>query len=136
MLEALLEYELANGSTAEVTKARLRGEEYLLTRRMFRRLSTGEVVDPAWLRFSYPKRWHYDVLRGLDYMRKAGVTPDERVEEAVELVASKRGEDGRWLLENQYPGTMAVDIGERVGRPSRWIMLRALRVLDWYLARD
>jgi hypothetical protein len=132
VLEALLEYELANGRTAEVSEARRRGEEYLLTRRLFRRLSTGEVVDPAWTRFSFPTRWHYDVLRGLDYMRKAGVPPDERVAEAVELVASKRGEDGRWPLENQHPGTMVVAMEEGVGRPSRWITLRALRVLDWY----
>ena len=132
VLEALLEYELANGRTAEVAEARLRGEAYLLERRMFRRLSTGEVVDPAWTRFSYPTWWHYDVLRGLEYMRKAGVRPDKRVAEAIELVVSKRGEDGRWLLENQHPGTMAVDFGEGVGRPSRWITLRALRVLDWY----
>ena len=136
VLEALLEYELANGRTAEVAEARLRGEAYLLERRMFRRLSTGEVVDPAWTRFSYPTWWHYDVLRGLEYVRKAGVRPDERVAEAIELVVSKRGEDGRWLLENQHPGTMAVELDEGEGQPSRWITLRALRVLDWYLSRE
>jgi hypothetical protein len=136
VLEALLEYELANGKTAEVTEARLKGEEYLLERQMFRRLSTGEVVNPEWLRFSYPTRWHYDVLRGLDYLRKAGVQPDERLAEAIELVEAKRGEDGRWRSENVPEGKMAVDFGEKVERPSRWITLRALRVLGWYSARD
>ncbi len=135
VLEALLEYELANGSS-EVTEARLRGQEYLLERRLLRRLTTGEVVDPAWTRFSFPTWWHYDALRGLEYLRRAGATPDERVAEAIELVESKRDGDGRWLLENQHPGTRAVEVDEGGGRPSRWNTLRALRVLDWYSARD
>ena len=134
VLEALLEYELAGGSRTEVTEARLRGQDYLLERRLFRRLTTGEVVDPAWTQFSFPTWWHYDVLRGLEYLRRAGVTPDERVAEAIELVESKRDGDGRWPLENQHPGTMAVAVDEGEGRPSRWNTLRALRVLNWYSA--
>ena len=141
VLEALLEYELTDGSSVEVTRARLHGQEYLLQRRLFRRLSTGEVIndrkgDHNWTRFAFPTWWHYDVLRGLEYMRRAGVVPDQRVAEAVELVESKRDSDGRWPLENQHPGTMAVELDEGEGRPSRWITLRALRVLDWYSARD
>jgi hypothetical protein len=90
----------------------------------------------AWTRFAFPTWWHYDVLRGLEYLRSAGVTPDERVAEAIELVESKRDSDGRWPLEVRYPGVMLVEIDEGEGRPSRWITLRALRVLDWYSARD
>ncbi len=78
--------------------------------------------------------WHYDVLRGLEYLRSAGVTPDKRAAEATDLVESKRDADGRWLLETRYPGVMPVEMVEGVGRPSRWITLRALRVLDWYSA--
>jgi hypothetical protein len=136
VLEALLEYELAGGRSPEATAARLHGQEYLLERRMFRRLSTGAVIDPAWTRFSFPTWWHYDVLRGLEYLRRAGATPDERLAEAIELVESKRDSDGRWPLENQHPGVMAVEVDEGEGRPSRWNTLRALRVLDWYSARD
>jgi hypothetical protein len=77
-----------------------------------------------------------DVLRGLEYLRRAGVAPDERVAEAIELVASKRDDDGRWPLETLHPGKMLVEMGEGEGRPSRWNTLRALRVLDWYLAPD
>lgn len=135
VLEALLEYELAGGSHAEVTEARLRGQEYLLERRLLRRRTTGEVVDPAWTRFSFPTWWHYDVLRGLEYLRRADATPDERVTEAIELVESKRDGDGRWPLEYQHPGTMAVEVNEGERQPSRWNTLRALRVLDWYAAR-
>jgi len=141
VLEALLEYELAGGSGAVVTGARLHGQEYLLERRLFRRLSTGEVIndrkgDHNWTRFAFPTWWHYDVLRGLDYMRRAGVVPDQRVAEAIELVESKRDSDGRWPLEKQHPGAMAVELDEGEGRPSRWNTLRALLVLDWYSARD
>jgi hypothetical protein len=134
VLEALLEYELAGGSNAKVTEARLRGQEYLLERHLFRRKTTGEIVDPNWTHFSFPAWWHYDVLRGLEYLRRASVKPDERVAEVIELVESKRDSDGRWLLENQYPGTMAIDMEEGERRPSRWNTLRALRVLDWYSA--
>ena len=138
VLEALLEHELRAGSIPERTKARLRGEEYLLDRRLHRRLSTGDVIEQdrkgggSWARFAFPTWWHYDVLHGLDYLRRAGVTPDERVVEAIGLVASKRGDNGRWPLDIQYPGNMPVELGESEGRPSRWITLRALRVLDWH----
>jgi hypothetical protein len=142
VLEALLEYERARGASPEVTEARLRGQEYLLERRLFRRRSTGEVIErdrkggAAWTRFAFPTWWHYDVLRGLEYLRSAGVTPDERVVEAVELVASKRDGDGRWPLETRYPGVMPVEMDEGEGRPSQWNTLRALRVLDWFSAQD
>jgi hypothetical protein len=132
VLEALLEYERTLGPTAAVTAARLRGQEYLLARRLLRRLSTGEVINDAWTRFAFPNWWHYDVLRALDYLRHAGVTPDERVAEAVTLVESKRGTDGRWRAETVWPGRSLVELDEGEGQPSRWITLRALRVLDWY----
>jgi hypothetical protein len=132
VLEALLEHEQAVGSSKEVTEARLRGHEYLLERRLFRRRSTGQVVDDGWTRFAFPTWWHYDVLRGLSYLRRAGVVPDERVAEAIELVASKRDSDGRWPLETRHPGRMPIETDEGEGRPSRWNTLRALRVLRWY----
>ena len=132
VLEGLLAYERAAGGSAEVAAARRRAEEYLLERKLFRRLSTGEVVNPDYLRFSFPNRWHYDVLRGLDYFREADGRPDPRVDEAIELVRSKRQPDGRWLLENTHPGKVHFALDEGDGRPSRWITLRAMRVLDWY----
>jgi hypothetical protein len=136
VLEGLLEHERATGGTAGLTAARLGGQEYLLERRMFRRLSTGEVIDPAWTLFSFPTYYFYDVLRGLDYLRGAGVGPDERVSEAVGLVEKKRGQDGRWLLEDPHPGQVHLDLDEGEGKPSRWNTLRALRVLRWYEQRD
>jgi len=136
VLEALLEHERAGGASPEVTGARLRGQEYLLERRLFRRRSTGAVVDAAWTRFAFPTWWHYDVLRGLEYLRRAGVVPDERVAEAIDLVASKRDGDGRWPLETRHPGEMPVETDEGEGQPSRWNTLRALRVLNWYSAGD
>ena len=145
VLEALIEHELTAESNPQIAAARRRGEEYLLERRLFRRRSTGALIEydrktgpsgeggqPAWTRFAFPTWWHYDVLRGLEYLRRARVAPDERVSEAIELVASKRDADGRWPLEVRYAGTMPVEIDEGVGRPNRWNTLRALRVLKWH----
>jgi hypothetical protein len=132
VLEGLLAYERATGGSAESIAARRRGEEYLLDRKLFRRKSTGEIVDPTWLQFSYPPHWHYDVLRCLDYFRAAGNSPDQRVDEAIALLRSKRQSDGTWLLENTHPGKTHFAIDDGDGRPSRWNTLRALRVLKWY----
>jgi hypothetical protein len=142
VLEALLEHELQVGSSPEVNAARLRGQEYLLERRLFYRRSSGEVIKQdrksgiAWSLFAFPTWWHYDVLRGLEYLRRAGVAPDERIADAIDLVESKRDGDGCWLLEVQHPGQMPVEINEGEDQPSRWNTFRALRVLDWYSARD
>lgn len=132
VLEGLLEYEKAKGAIAAVTEARQRGQEYLLERRLLRTLSTGEVINPHWTLLSFPTRWHYDILWGLDYMRRAGVEPDERMAEAIELVKSKRDEQGRWPLENTHAGPVHFEMEDGDDQPSRWITLRALRVLDWY----
>lgn len=137
VLDALLEVEEREGYGPAVTSARLRGQEYLLERCLLRRKSTGEVVrrdrksGADWTCFAFPTWWHYDVLRGLDYLRRAGVTPDERVAEAIQLVASKRDAEGRWPLEVRYPGEELVKMDGPVGQPSRWNTLRALRVLRW-----
>lgn len=139
VLEGLLEHERATGASAEVSAALARGQEYLLERRMLRRLSTGELIDPAFTLFSFPTGWHYDALRGLDYLRDAGVTPDARVAEALDLVRSKRDAEGRWPLENPHESEMVnarvrdleFDMDEREGRPSRWNTLRVTRVLRW-----
>jgi hypothetical protein len=131
VLEGLLEHERAIGGSAEVRAARRRGEWYLLERRLFRRKTTGEVIDPAWLRFSFPTWWHYDVLRGLDYLRAAGVAPDERIAEAIGVVEGQRDPDGRWPLQDAYAGEAHVRM-EAVGEPSRWNTLRAMRALDWF----
>ena len=134
VLEGLLAWERATGGTAESVAARRRGEQYLLERRLFRRKSTGEIVDESWLHFSFPTRWYYDVLRGLEYFRAAGDPPDPRVDEAIDVLRAKQQSDGRWLLENTHPGQVHFPLEDGDGRPSRWNTLRALRVLRWYEA--
>jgi len=131
VLEGLLEYERATGANGDVAAARVRGEEYLLERRLLRRLSTGEMAQPRWLYLAFPNGWHYDPLRALDYLRDAGVAPDERMAEAIGIVESKRGADGRWVLDHAHHDELLVDLGETEDQPSRWITLRALRVLRW-----
>ncbi len=136
VLEGLLAFEAAFGATPAVTDARRRGQEYLLARRLLRGLSTGEIIEPAWTKFSFPTLWHYDVLRALDYLRAAGVRPDERAGEAVAAVAERRQGDGRWLLDVRHRDTLHEELAGAVGAPNHWITLRALRVLDWHARRD
>ena len=144
VLEGLQEYEKAKGAATAVTEARIRAQEYLLERRLFRKLSTGEVIDPrkgsksmpSWARFTFPTMWQYDVLRGLDCLRSAGVERDERVAEAVGLVAERRQPDGRWPLDQSPRDAFDAELEGGPGQPSRWITLRALRVLDWYSTQE
>jgi hypothetical protein len=131
VLEGLLEHERATGGSAEVRAARRRGEEYMLERRLFRRKSTGEVIDPSWLQFSFPTWYFYDVLRGLEYLRDAGDPPDERIAEAIEVVEGNRDPDGRWPLQNVHEGEAHFEMEDGEGGPSRWNTMRAIRVLDW-----
>jgi hypothetical protein len=132
VLEGLLEYEKACGRSPSVTKARARAQDYLLERRMFRSLRSGEVIDRSWTRFQFPPSYHYDVLRGLDYLRSAGVKPDERVTEAIEIVNDRRHQNGLWPLNRIDPRRFTIDMEPGVGKRSHWNTLRALRVLKWH----
>lgn len=132
VLEGLSAHERVTGGSAESIAARRRGEEYLLERKLARRKSTNKVVNPAWLQFSFPIRWHYDVLRALDYFRSVGGMADSRMYEAIDLLRSKQQPDGSWLLENTHPGKIHFALEDGDSQPSRWNTLRALRVLRWY----
>jgi len=143
-LEGLLEYERAiygspsahQDDAKEIAVARHRAEEYLLVRSLFRRLTTGEVANAEFLELAFPPRYHYDILRALDYFRSASLhanTPrDPRLAEAIQLIEAKRQPDGRWLLDNSYTESLALPLAESVGQLSRWNSLRALRVLRWF----
>lgn len=143
VLEGLREFEQARGGDAAVAAARARGEEYLLQRRLLRRLSTGERIaprkggraTPPWTQFVFPHMWQYDALRALDHLRSAGVAPDDRVREAIDAVLEQRQSDGRWLLGGAPRDTFDEHMEGTVGEPSRWITLRAKRVLAWHCAR-
>lgn len=132
VLEGLLAFEQAFGAAPATASARRRGEEYLLDRRLLRRRSTGELIDPLWSQLAFPPLWHYDVLRALDYLRAAGVRPDARGEEAVAAIVARRQPDGRWRLDVRHKNTLYPEIAGEVGAPNRWVTLRARRVLDWH----
>jgi hypothetical protein len=135
VVEGLLAFEQAFGASPSIANARRRGEEYLLERRLLRRLSTGEIIDPAWTQFAFPPLWHYDVLRALDHLRAADVRPDARMDEAIAIVRERRLGDGRWLLDARHRNTLHEDAAGTVGEPNRWITLRAMRVLDRHAGR-
>ena len=131
VLEGLLGFERALGADPVIGNSRHRAHEYLLQRRLLRRLSTGEIIDRSWTGFAFPPLWHYDILRALDYLHAAGVAPDERVDEAVTIVRDRRRADERWLLDTRHRNTLYEEMAGAVGEPNRWITLRALRVLRW-----
>lgn len=129
VLEGLLAFGQAFGASPAIADARHRGEEYLLERRLLRRLSTGEIIDPTWTQFAFPPLWHYDVLRALDYLRSAGIHGDPRMDEAIAAVVARRQPDGRWLLDIRHRNTLHTEIAGEVGESNPWITLRAQRVL-------
>jgi len=136
VLEGLLEYEKSGRGTPESIAARKSGEEYLLKRHLFRRLTTNEPADKQYLCFTHPNRWHYDILRALDYFRDksiyTGDKPDPRLEEAINYVRSKRADDGKWHLDRDLRGRVWFKVNDGPGKPSPWITLRAMRVLKWW----
>lgn len=136
VLEGLLEFERTTGGSDDTRAARAAGEEYLLQRSLYKRLGTGRPADDSFLQFIHPNRWRHDVLRGLDYFRSAGVLhgnrPDHRLEDPIEYLISRRGDDGRWTLDLTPRGRSWFDVDDGEGQPSRWITLRALRVLKWW----
>ena len=134
VLEALREYERFRPQrSAAAREAQASGREFLLIHRLFRSHRTGEVVKPAMTRFSFPPRWHYDVLRGLDYFQDCDAPRDERLQDAITLVEQRRTADGVWPLQNRHPGVTFFEL-EQTGKASRWNTVRALRVLRWWKA--
>jgi hypothetical protein len=131
-LEGLHEYERRQAKNAgRIAGAQAGAREMFRAHRHFRSHRTGRIVDGKMTRISYPPRWRYDVLRGLDYFQASGVKPDQRDSEAVELILKKRSKDGTWPLQNRHSGKTFFEL-ETVGKPSRWNTLRALRVLKWF----
>jgi hypothetical protein len=132
VLDGLADYAEYRGkkAAAVVAEPMRRAHEFMLAHRLFRSDKTGKVIREAFTKFSFPPRWHYDVLRALDHLRRMDIR-DERLADAIELLESKRGPDGRWKLENHHRGIEFFKL-EKPGWPSRWNTLRALRVLRWW----
>ena len=131
-LEGLRLYELHRRRKLQAVRAaQRRGREFLLRHRLFRSDRTGEIIKPVFTRFAFPPRWHYDILRALDYFQAVNAPCDQRLAEAIEIVQSTQRRDGRWSLQNRWRGKTYFEL-ERLGAPSRWNTLRALRVLKWW----
>jgi hypothetical protein len=131
-LEGLRHYEShGRRGRAKVRDAQRRGREFLLAHRLFRSHRTGAVIRPEFTRFSFPPRWHYDILRALDYFQSVDAPRDPRLAEAIQIVSSRQSADGRWMQQHTYVGQTYFPL-ERQGAPGRWNTLRALRVLKWW----
>jgi hypothetical protein len=136
VLEGLRGYvETGGKQTADVLAAEARAREFFLEHRLYRSHRTGDIVNPCFTRFSFPPRWHHDVLRTLDYFQSSNAPYDKRLEDPIELLLCKRKKDGYWLLQNRHPGKSFFEM-EAVGKPSRWNTLRALRILKWWGAAN
>ncbi len=132
VLEGLRLYEVHRGRNVRaVQAAQRRGREFLLVHRLFRSHRTGEIIKPVFTRFAFPPRWHYDILRALAYFQAVNAPCDPRLAEAIDIVLKGQREDGRWSLQHSYKGKTYFEL-ERLGAPSRWNTLRALRVLKWW----
>ena len=131
VLEGLTEFSRAEPGyrAADIAGAVASGAEFLLKHSLYKSHRTGEVVDKKMTMLSYPFRWRYDILRALDWFRRADRPYDSRMDEALELLLAKRRSDGTWPLQCRHPGETHFEM-EDVGKPSRWNTLRALRVLE------
>jgi hypothetical protein len=137
-LKGLLYYESVAGGSEAIRAARRDGEEYLLRRDLYKRLSTGEAVGPWATRFAYPFRWSYSVLNAADYFRAACLfedrPPDKRMTEAIELIRAARQPDGTWIQAGRLPGRVWFEVDVPAGEPSKWLTFYATRVLNWWEA--
>ncbi len=132
-LEGIMEYIIQGYAyrQEELIKIEKEAREFLLQHHLFRSDRTGGIINPAMLHLAYPTRWKYDVLRALEYFRKAGALYDERMQEALDVVCQKRTSDGRWKVPAHYPGAVHFKM-EEAGKVSRWNTLRAMRVIDYF----
>lgn len=133
VLEGLLEFRKTNRRyrSSEIKTATNEAVEFLLQHHLYQSHRTGQTIDERMLRFSFPCRWRYDILRCLDYLREAKIPFDIRMKSALQIVQSKKRGDGKWLLQQKHPGQVHFDM-EKIGKPSRWNTLRAVRVLNYY----
>lgn len=132
VLEAFREYLLKFDKYAmDVLKASDRAIEFLLQHRLYKSHRTGRIVKPQITQFCFPPRWKYDVMTALDYCRSENIPKDERMQDAIDLVISKRRKDGTWILPSPHSGKTFFVL-ETAGKPSRMNTLRGLRILRWW----
>ena len=131
VLEGLRAWSTIVGTSPGLEAAAARGHEFFFAHRLYCSHRTGEVARAAFTRSVFPYHWHFDALRGLDYLQSVSAPRDPRIVSAIDLVRSREGDDGRWKMSPLYRGPQHVSI-ERQGQPSRWNTLRALRVLRWW----
>jgi hypothetical protein len=133
VLEGLLEFRYAGNhyQLESIQTAEKNGIEFLLEHKLYKSHRTGNPIKPEFTRLSYPSRWRYDILRALDYFQYARIKYDKRINDALNVLLYKKNDNGKWLLQAHHKGQVHFDM-EKVGVPSRWNTLRALRVLKFY----
>lgn len=133
VLEGITCYEL-NGYTyrlPELLESKKSAQEFTLIHQLYISDRTGKVIDKNFLKFPYPSRWKYDILRALDYFQLANLLWDKRLTPALNYLRTKQNKDGTWNLNAKHPGQLHFEM-EKAAKPSRWNTLRALRVLKHF----
>ena len=130
-LEALAEAQHRLSGRADIADALAAGREFFLRHRLYKSHRHGTIAHPAFTKLSFPPRWHYDLLRGLDHFATTDAPCDGRYRDALDILHERRRRDGTWPVQNKHPGRVWFDM-EPTGRPSRWNTLRALRVQRWH----
>ena len=120
-----------NQRSTDVKNTIEKGTEYILKHHIYKRShDLNLVAKPGWLKFGFPLMYQTDILEILGILTQLGYK-DERMQEAIDMLISKQDNWGRWNLENTFNGRFQVNI-EQKGKPSKWITLKALKVLKWF----
>ncbi|MCE7994001.1 MAG: hypothetical protein HEP71_18575 [Roseivirga sp.] len=130
VLEGINSYKLGgyHYRLPELLDSQRTAREFILLHQLYISDKTGSIIDRNFLKFPYPSRWKYDILRALDYFQQAELPQDKRLTPALDYLLDKQNKDGTWNLNAKHPGQLHFEM-EKAGKPSRWNTLRALRVL-------
>ena len=131
-LEGLWEYKKKTPCQNNIfEESKNKAIELLLQHKLYKSDKTGKIIKPQFTRFSFPPRWYYDVMKALDFMQKINAPKDKRFNDAINLLIKKQTKEGLWKLQAKHQGKVFFEM-EKVGEPSRWNTLRALRILKWW----
>jgi len=133
VLEGFTEFQKAGYTykKAEIISAQKSSIDFILLHQLFLSDRTGQIINKDFLKLTYPCRWKYDILRAMDFFQYAGIEWDDRMKAAIDVLESKRNNEGSWNMPAAHPGQVHVNM-EKAGKPSRWNTLRVLRVMKHF----
>jgi hypothetical protein len=120
-----------NKRNSEINQYIEKGSEFLLKHHIYKRSHDLSMVgNEKWINLGFPLMWDFDIAEILLILLKLGFK-DDRMQEAIDIIVSKQGDDGKWIMDRTFNGRLLTSI-ERKSKPSKWITLNALSVLKGY----